>query len=118
MNKLDSLRDSFLPPEPRNRAMEIVTEAANEYKSMSERLKPDQAINLICSVGGTDYDVMSLYSPKIDVVCIHCKTNECEVFITAPVEQVCFTTIISKKVNDEPPREIGFHASMQSKKQD
>jgi hypothetical protein len=28
--------------------------------------------------------------------------------LTAPVEQIAFDIIIAKKVNDEPPREIGF----------
>ena len=90
--------------------MEILTETANEYKWMSDRLKPDQSINLICTIGGTDYDVISLWSPRIDVVCIESKTEEGHFFITAPVEQPFFTTIISKKVNNDPPREIGFKA--------
>jgi len=59
------------------------------------------------SQAGSDYDVLSLGPPKIDIVVIEAKTDDEKISITAPVEQVCFTAIIStKKANGELPREV------------
>jgi len=117
-SRIDSLYAGVQRPEPRNRALEIINSAANEYNFLRGRLKPDQSINLICTVGGREYEVTEIDSPKIDVVKIQAKTDDGYIIITAPVEQICFATIIFKKINDEPPREIGFHTTMQPKQQD
>ena len=111
-SKIDS--SCFEPerPEPRNRAIEIISSTRMEYDWLKNHLNPDESINLICTVGGRDYDVVLIDSPKIDVVQIQATTEGGLVCVVSPVEQVCFTTIISKKVNDDPPREIGFHTTM------
>jgi len=101
--------------EPRNRADEIITRVDNEYKRLVSRLKPDQSINMICTIGGRDYDVFRASSPKIDIISVDSRDDDGNFFsIIAPVEQIFFTTMISKKINDEPPREIGFHAIRES----
>jgi hypothetical protein len=67
--------------------MEIVNLAACEYNFYRIRLKPDQSINLICTIFGKVYEVTSLDSQKIDIVEVKIKTDGRYIFITASVEQ-------------------------------
>ena len=91
--------------------------AAGDYNFYRTRLKPDQSINLLCTVGGMKHYPNNISSPDIDIIEIRVQNDDTVIFITAPVEQVTFSTVISKKVDNSPPREIGFHTTMESKKQ-
>jgi hypothetical protein len=98
----------------RNRAQEILHMVAGEYKWRADELKPGQSINLVCTFGGRELDVISFFSPQIDVVCIEAKDESGDLLnITAPVEQVCFTVILFNKASDKPPREIGYKSIME-----
>jgi hypothetical protein len=120
MNYLDSLKDIQIPQPPQiripqilDRAKEIVHDAATEYRLIKSQLKPNQTINLICTVAGVEYDVYRL-GARNGIVEIDTQTEDSAIRIKSPVEQVSFAIIISKKTSDEPPREIGFHTMMES----
>jgi hypothetical protein len=122
MNYADSLANIKFPQEPQprirlpellDRAKEIVHEAALEYRLIKSQLKPNQTINLICTVAGVEYDVYR-FGGRNGIVEIDTQTADSAIRIKCPVEQVSFAIIISKKVSGEPPREIGFHAMMET----
>jgi len=92
-----------------DRAKELCHDVASEYRYIKSTLKPDQTINLSCTVGGVEYDVYSL-GGRNGVVRIDTQIEGAVVLIRCPVEQVSFFITISKKTSDKPPREIGFHA--------
>ena len=101
-----------MAPQLIDRAKEIIHDAATEYRLIKTQLKPDQTINLVCTVAGVEYDVYRL-GARSGIVEIDTQTEDSVIRIKCPVEQVSFAIIISKKVSDEPPREIGFHAIME-----
>jgi len=73
--------------------------------------KSGQSVNLICSVGQQQFDVYNIGVRGSDFVSVLGKTEDGTEFKTiAPVEQVSFTIVLSKKFTPEPPREIGFEA--------
>jgi hypothetical protein len=105
-----------MPPKPRNRAMEIINDTINEYDFLKTELKPDQSINLVCYVGGAVFEVFSVSGYEY-FMNIRTKDGNGDVhIITAAIEQIAFDIVITKKVNKEPPREIGFHVGFKNDK--
>jgi hypothetical protein len=101
-------RPSF--PQPKKRANDIFQNAIGEYKFLKTQLKPEQSINLVCLIGGKTFDVFSVTASD-HFVEIKSQDEYGDVhIITAPVEQVSFDIIVSKKTSDAPPREIGYKA--------
>jgi hypothetical protein len=92
-----------------DRAEEVTHNVVSEYKFYSARLKSDQAINLICTVGGSQYDVNSI-SAENGMVYIESSTKESWIKLTCPFGQISFAIIISAKISDERPRKIGYAA--------
>ena len=92
------------------RANEIFQFAAAQYQFTITELKPDQTANLLCHVSGNRYDVHQV-TMKGHYYNLRAQDEEGNLyFLTAPVELVSFEVIVSKKLNDEPPRKIGFLA--------
>lgn len=101
-------RPSF--PKPKKRANDIFQNAIGEYKLLKTQLKPEQSINLVCLIGGKTFDVFAVTASD-HFVEVRSQDESGDVhIITAPVEQIAFDTIVSKKTSDTPPREIGFKA--------
>jgi hypothetical protein len=95
------------------RADELVFNVLGEYRHMAKNIRSDESINLVCCVGGREFDVYSI-GRFGNVLSIAGKTEDGTEFKTyAPIELVSFTIILSKKVKVELPREIGFHAEME-----
>jgi hypothetical protein len=87
MNKFDSLKDSFLPPERRNRTKELLDRVLTHYEMGGARLKKEQSISLICHVGVREYEVYRVGDRDNDFVFIEGKTDNGEEIITiAPIE--------------------------------
>jgi hypothetical protein len=113
MNPLESSLRSGVQiarPEPKNRGGDIFNRALGEYNYLRTQLKPDQSINLVCLIQGAIFDVYQV-TANPDFYQISAKDDDGDIhIITMPVEQVAFDIIISKKVNNDPPREVGFAA--------
>jgi hypothetical protein len=96
------------PPQPKQRANDIFNSAIGEYEHVKTQLKPEQSVNFVCYIGGGIFDVYSVTASG-HYFEIRAKDGGGNIhIITVPVEQIAFDIIVSKKVNDEPPREIGF----------
>lgn len=92
----------------KKRADEIFQATFREYNFQKVRLKPDQSINLVCYIGGSVFDVFSV-GARDHFFEVKAEDEDGKIHVvTTPVEQIAFDIIISKKVNEEPPREIGF----------
>jgi hypothetical protein len=80
-----------------------------EYRLQKGGLKPDQFINLVCTVGGVEYDIYSI-GAREGILEIDTQFEKTARRMLCPVEQVSFAIVISKKTSKNPPREIGFKA--------
>jgi hypothetical protein len=101
-------------PKPAARAEELVSHVVGEYRHIARTIGPEKSVNLVCSVGGREFDVYSI-GRLGDLLSLMGKTEDGTEFKTyASVELVSFTIILSKKAQAEPPREIGFHAEMKA----
>lgn len=117
MNDFARLALPQRPPPPTPRGAELVNEVLMEYKFVAKTKGADKSVNLVCSVGGREFDVYSV-GYRGELLTLTGKTADGTEFKTfAPVEQVSFTIILSKKTSPAPPREIGFAAEMQQKPQ-
>jgi hypothetical protein len=63
---------------------------------------------MVCYISGIVFDVLSVCSREHFIQLTVKEENGNFHMITTPIEQIAFDIIISKKVNEEPPREIGF----------
>ncbi len=87
----------------------------DQYRYQKAGLKSDQFINLVCTVGGVEYEVYTVGATE-EILIID---TEIEGFLRrmfCTVEEVSFAIILSKKTSDKPPREIGFHAIEEERK--
>jgi hypothetical protein len=96
-------------PQPKQRANEIFNSTIGQYEMLRARLEDGKTINLVCHIAGQAFDVFHV-SSQDHFFEIRARDEFGNVhLITTPVEQIAFDIIISKKVNDEPPRDIiGF----------
>jgi hypothetical protein len=104
-------------PQPTPRGSELVMHVLAEYRHLVRTIPPDQSANLVCFVGGREFDVYSI-GKFGDILSIAGKTEDgtTEFKTYAPVELVSFTIILGKKVKaGPPPREIGFSAEMKQR---
>ena|ERR1039457_1389711 len=103
-------------PQPNPKGSELVMHVLGEYRHLVKTIRPDQSANLVCCVGGRQFDVYSI-GKFGDILSIAGKTEDGTEFKTyAPVELVSFTIILGKKVKaGPPPREIGFSAEMKQR---
>jgi len=102
--------------QPTPRGTELVHHVLGEYRHMAKSVGPDKSVNLVCCVGGREFDVYSI-GKFGDILSITGKTEDGTEFKTyAPIELVSFTIILSKKVKAGPPREIGFYAEMKQQR--
>ena len=110
--KMSSLVNATLPraavQPPKHRANEIFQHTIGHYNFLKTQLKPEQSINLVCYIGGMVFDVYRVSATDHYFEITARDENESLHIVTSPVEQIAFDIIISKKTNDEPPREIGF----------
>lgn len=114
MSKIDSSSIHLRVPNRQRknvRATDLVNEVAYRYSILKKNLGDDQAIDLTCCIGGNHYPVANLqpYSEE----CVFLVTTSSDgIFhaIFCPVEQMALFITLSPKMNDEPPREIGFAA--------
>ena len=105
-NPMVQIRDAILLNN--RRANEVFQNAHEQYNWLKSQLKEDQSINFVCYIGGCMFDIHSM-SAHGHFLEIRGKDSNGNFHVaTAPIEQIAFDIIISKKVNDEPPREIGF----------
>jgi hypothetical protein len=81
----------------------------SEYKFLKKEIPPDKSINMICIVGGKEYDVYRIGGHD-DIVEIDTENERGALRMWCPIEQISFAVIISPKTSKEPPREIGFKA--------
>lgn len=95
-------------PKPKQRANEIFQHTIGHYNYLKTQLKPDQSINLVCYLGSTVFDVYRVSATEHFYEITSRDPDGTLHIVTASVEQIAFDIIIAKKVNDEPPREIGF----------
>jgi hypothetical protein len=117
MNALSKIALPQPRPQPPTRGEELVSHVVGEYRHLAQTIGPGKSVNLVCCVGGREFDVHSI-GKLGDLLSIVGKTKDGTEFKTyAPVELVSFTIILSKKVKAGPPREIGFFAEMQKKAQ-
>ncbi|GEM_PF-2269289 len=99
-------------PLPTPRGTELVHHVLGEYRHMASTIGPNKSVNLVCCVGGREFDVYSI-GKYGDILSVVGKTADGTEFRTyAPIELVSFTIILSKKVKAGAPREIGFSAEM------
>ena len=98
------------------RANEIYQNVMGQYKIQKAQLKPDLTINLVCYFGGMVFDIYRIGANDHFFEIVTKDADEGIHIMTIPVEQISFDIIISKKVGDEPPREIGFHSGTAQEK--
>ncbi|MGA9452083.1 MAG: hypothetical protein WBW41_12160 [Verrucomicrobiia bacterium] len=121
MNKLNPLENKPvglrpITPKPKHRGHEMVSETVGEYDRLRGQLKEGESINLVCLIGNRSFDVF-MVGTHDDFLEIRAKdkAGDWHVIMT-PVEQISFDIIISKKISDEPPREIRFKPIEEARK--
>jgi len=114
ISKIALMREHI--PQPTPRGSELVMHVLGVYRHMVKNVAPDKFVNLVCCVGGREFDVYSI-GKFGDILSLVGKTEDGTEFKTyAPIELVSFTIILSKKVKAGPPREIGFSAEMKQQR--
>lgn len=96
------------------RANDMVHDVAHKYAHLKKNLDESQSqtVDITCCIGGNHYPVkhLSPYSEE----CVYIITDECDDTFNAifcPLEEVSFFITVSKRTDENPPREIGFHAN-------
>jgi hypothetical protein len=93
------------------RAYDMVALVARAYRFHRSHLPKDQSINLVCAIGGVQYDVYSANNIG-EFVSVQAKADSGkELNIVCAVEQLAFMFVFSEKQSGDTPREIGFHAN-------
>ena len=94
------------------RAWDLARLAMDAYKIRKAKLKPEQSINLICSVASSNYEVHEILAHDgfLEISSVDESGDICLIY--APVEQISFTVMILNKKAEEPAREISFHVGM------
>jgi hypothetical protein len=95
-------------PRPVKRADEVFQHILSEYNFAKTQIKPDQTINLICIVGGIYLEVGQVSSRDYYLEMRGHDENDDFHIMSATIDQIVFDIKITKKINDEPPRVIGF----------
>jgi hypothetical protein len=98
-----------------NRAKELAMQVLGEYQWMRSNPPKGKTLNLVCTIGGTRFDVYSIGNDDGDMLRIKSRDGAGNEFIHyAPVEMAAFTVMVLNETTDEPPREIGFAAEMKA----
>jgi hypothetical protein len=90
-------------------AKTLTHEAVMEYKILKSQLKADQSINLVCIIGGVQYDVYNV-GVNNGIVSVVTQAGKTSMRLLCPIEQISFAVILSEKTSQTPPREIGYKA--------
>jgi hypothetical protein len=93
-----------------DRAEEIVQTSVSAYNHLKAIVPPGKSLNLICLIGGKEYDVHQV-TGRNDVVTasVEDKAGKRAMTIRCPIEQIGFAIVLSDKTDQKAPREItGF----------
>ena len=88
------------PQKPPDRAVEFFQATLSEYNFIKTQLKPNQFAKLVGLVGGKPYEVFQI-SIENSHIKMSAKDENADIHILlAPVEQVAFDIVVSKKTKE------------------
>ena len=93
-----------------DRAEEIVQNSVFAYNHLKAIVPPGKSLNLICLIGGKEYDVHQVTgSNDVITASVEDKAGKRAMTIRCPIEQIGFAIVLSDKTDQKAPREItGF----------
>jgi hypothetical protein len=101
------------------KAYDVTIRAFLIHSFMVEKAKDDETVDFMCCVHGREIVIGSVGPFLGDSLYIESRDEDKEtVSFFTPINQVSFMYVVSPKKSDEPPREIGFHTTMERNKKE